>query len=537
MIYDLRWCWHLSKKYKMSFAMYYIAELLIIVSSLYFIVWSKRAIDFAISGHKSDMLHALYWSGGLMFLGIILKYISTKCNELGKMKMLRDLQNEVAKAQMYANWDAFRNWSTGDLQFRISKDCVEVVQMITQQLPTFTLTWIRLIASLGLLWIMDSRLALVILLVTPLLLVSKIFYKKFRKLNKDLKTQEGAFSHVINENLKFRMLIRTLGIEKERWGKISEAQEGILSLKSKLLSFSMLSQTIVKLTVSIGFIVAFVWGVVGLNAGTISFGTMTAFLQLVGRVQNPMLGLLGFFPSFVAFGVSLERVQEILFGELEMPLEPKEVFDIERLEISNLSFRYDDKFVLDDVTLTLKKGESTAILGTSGRGKTTLIRVLLSVILPQKGIVKLYDSDGIHELDASFRMNFGYVPQGDKLFSGTILENLRLGDERITSGQIDNALYNSCAEFVYDLPNGLDTIVGESGYGLSEGQAQRIAIARTLIRDNPIWLFDEVTSSLDHETSKRLIERLSIVGEKKIIVFVTHDLDLAECCNQIYYMH
>lgn len=536
-ISQLKWCWSLSKGHSSSFVIFYIAELCLIASSLSFVVTSKRAIDFAIDGDRIQMFNSLYWSSALIFLNIVLKFISTKSNELTRMKMIKDLQNVVAQAQMYASWEFIKNWNTGDIQFRIQRDCTEIIQMITQAFPSFTLTIIRLLASISLLWVLDSRLAFIILAITPLFLFSKLYYKKFRKLNKELKTKEGMLSHVINENLKFRMLIRTLGIERDRSTKMNGTQSEIVGLKTEILNFSMISQTIVKMTISSGFLFTFIWGVFGLQSGSISFGTMTAFLQLVGRIQNPMLGILGFLPSFVAFAVSVERVREVLHGSLNDATEQQRISNLERVEINGLSFKYGDKNVLEDVNLKLLKGESTAIVGASGRGKTTLIRLLLSVIQPQRGDITLY-FDGFKErLSVKYRTNFGYVPQGDKLFSTTIRENLLLGDNDISEDSINLALYNSCSEFVYDLPNGLDTVVGESGYGLSEGQAQRLAIARTLLRDTPIWLFDEVTSSLDNRTSILLMDRLKVVGKDKIFVFVTHDLHLAENCSQIYYMN
>ncbi len=538
LLYQLKWCYKLSKNYKISFILFYGAELLLIASSLMFVIWSKRAIDFAVAGQKLNMMNSLYWSIAMIAIGIVFKLISTKSNEIGKMRMLRDLQNEISITQMYGSWDYIKKWSTGDLQFRMQKDVNEVIQMITQVFPNFTLTIIRLVASLSVLWLMDKRLALIILVITPLLLLSKLYYKKFRELNKSLKSKEGTLSHIINENLKFRMLIRTLGIEHERLSKMNSTQADILLLKTNVLNFSILSQSIVKVIGSGGFLLTFVWGVVGLHAGTISFGTMTAFLQLVGRVQGPMLGLLSFLPSFVSFRVSLERVHEVVESVKDIILIPHQATeDFQMLEISNLSFRYDDKNVLEDVNLKLVKGESTAIVGASGRGKTTLIRLLLSVIKPQKGEIKLHLAHNIVELSPKYRSSFGYVPQGDKLFSATIRENLLLGDMHISEDKIHTALFNSCSEFVYDLPDGLDTLVGESGYGLSEGQAQRIAIARTLLRNSSIWLFDEVTSSLDKDTSIRLMERLKILSKDKIFVFVTHDLHLAACCSHKYYMN
>lgn len=536
-ISQLKWCYSLTKGYNVAFAIFYIAELLVIACTLLFIVFSKRAIDFAISKDDIEMYHALYWSVALIFSSIAFKYISSKSNELSKMRILRDLQNNVAKAQMHSSWEYVRNWSTGDILFRIQRDCTEVVQMIVQTLPNFTLTGIRLIASLSLLWVFDSRLALIVFAITPFFIFSKIFYKKYRSLNKKLKSTESTLSHVITENLKFRMLIKTLGVERQRWEKVSASQDDVLSLKTKLLNFSLVSQTVIKVVVNTGFLFTLIWGVFGLNAGTITFGMMTAFLQLVGRVQGPMIGLIGFFPSFVSFGVSVERVQEVLFGKEEEQMLQIKLANIDSVEICNVSFKYHENEVLRDINLHLKRGESVAVLGSSGRGKTTLIRLLLSVIKPQTGELKLHFNNKVVELDDRYKTNFGYVPQGDRLFSGTIRENLVFGDESISEEIIKSALYYSCAEFVFDLPEGLDTVIGESGLGLSEGQNQRIAIARTLIRDTPIWLFDEVTSSLDLATSKLLMERLKVLGRDKIFVFVTHDVHLAGLCDKTYYLN
>lgn len=533
----LRWCWALSKPHGLALAIFYFAELSIIGSSLLFIMTSKRAIDYAISGDRPAMMNSLYLIVGLVVVNILLKFLSNVSNELAKMKMLRDLQNNVSQIQMYLQWDYIKNWSTGDIQYRIQRDCLEIIQMITQIFPNFTLTAIRLLASLSLLWVLDSRLALIILGITPLLLFSKLYYKKFRKLNKDLKKNESELSHIINENLKFRMLIKTLGIESYRWLNLNHAQNNILDLKRKILSFSLLSQSIVKITLGIGFLFTFIWGALGLSSGSITFGTMTAFLQLVGRVQSPMLGLLGFFPSLVSFGVSVNRVQEILQGKLEVVENSVEISNLQKLELCNVSFKYEEDFVFENLNLTFYRGKSTAIVGASGRGKTTLIRLLLSVITPQKGVIKIIDSShNISFLNVNHRINFGYVPQGDKLFAGSIRDNLLLGNTSIKDEQIKEALYNSCSEFVCDLPEGIDTIVGESGYGLSEGQAQRIAIARTLLTDTAVWLFDEITSALDHDTAILLYNRIQAISNDKIVVFVTHDRYLAELCDEKYFM-
>ena len=263
---------------------------------------------------------------------------------------------------------------------------------------------------------------------------------------------------------------------------------------------------------------------------------MSAFLQLVGRIQGPLLLLMSFVPVFIKFRTAVERVEEVFQTEVEDEYKPELINDPEELIIKNLSFKYEDNLVIDDFNLRVKRGEPTAIIGSSGKGKTTLIRLLLALIQPNKGEISVKTNSELFPINPNHRINIAYVPQGDKLFSGTIKENILTDTENVSPEKIYEVLYLSCSEFVYDLPDGLNTTIGESGYGLSEGQAQRIALARALMKENSIWLFDEVTSALDQKTAELLIERLLSSAKNKIVIFVTHDLRLAEKCSQTVYM-
>ncbi len=341
-------------------------------------------------------------------------------------------------------------------------------------------------------------------------------------MNANLKKLESYFSQVVQENLRFRMSIRALGMQATRWNKVVDAQKDIYDLRSSLLNFSIVSQGILKASVNFGFLLTFVWGIYKLLENEISFGMMTAFLQLVGRIQSPVLGMMSFVPQFIKFRTAVDRIDELLLTDLEEEEQPEVLTSLDSIAIESLSFRYEDNVIVDNFSMEVK-------------GKTTLIRLLLSLVKPDSGSISLY-ADGVQSpLSSRHRINIAYVPQGDKLFSGTIRENLMIHHE--TSAQrLEEAIYLSCAEFVYDLPEGLDTYVGESGYGLSEGQAQRIALARSLTRDCKIWLFDEVTSALDTETTSRLLDRLMKAGKDKIVIYVTHDLALANRCEHVIYM-
>ncbi|WP_407533715.1 ABC transporter ATP-binding protein [Elizabethkingia miricola] len=534
--YQLKWSWLLTKNCRGELLLYFILELAAIAFSLLFVFWSKKAVDFAVGGSTSDLQKALILSVCSVIIALLMRSYSGWLNEKTRMKMMISLQNTLIKSQMLSTWKVGKHWHTGDVQVRINSDCQEIVQMVGFSSVSFILTTIRLLASFGFLWLMDPMLAILIVAISPLFLFSKIYFQKLRTLNRDLKTAESRFGNVVQENLRFRMSIRALGVQFARWQKVEKSQGDIYNLKVRLLNFSTVSQGIMKLTINAGFLLTFGWGVYRLHANEISFGTMTAFLQLVGRIQAPILLMMGFVPLFIRFRTAVDRVQELQLVEVEEEEEQEYITAPQNIEISQLSFRYDDKLVIKDLNAKFIAGRPAAVIGSSGKGKTTLIRLLLALIKPDKGEIFINTSTEHLSLSNKHRINIAYVPQGDKLFSGSIKENLQLGEQEVSDNKLREVLYLACAEFVYDLPDGLDTIVGESGYGLSEGQAQRIAVARALMRDCNIWLFDEVTSALDPDTGEKLIERLLEAGKNKILVFVTHDMRLAGKCQQTIYI-
>lgn len=534
--YQLKWAWLLTKNSRGELLLYFILELAAIAFSLLFVFWSKKAVDFAVSSSTSDLQKALILSVCSVLIALFMRSYSGWLNEKTRMKMMISLQNSLVKSQMLSTWKVGKHWHTGDIQVRINNDCHEIVQMVGFSSISFVLTTIRLLASFGFLWLMDPMLAILIVAISPLFLFSKIYFKKLRKLNKDLKTAESKFGNVVQENLRFRMSIRALGVQYARWQKVENSQNDIFKLKLGLLNFSTVSQGIMKLTINAGFLLTFGWGVYRLHANEISFGTMTAFLQLVGRIQAPILLMMGFVPLFIRFRTAVDRVQELEQVEVEQEIEQEYITEPQNIEINQLSFRYDDKLVIKDLSAKFITGQPVAIIGSSGKGKTTLIRLLLALIKPDKGEIFINTSTEHLVLSNKYRINIAYVPQGDKLFSGSIKENLQLGEQEVSDSKLREVLYLACAEFVYDLPDGLDTIVGESGYGLSEGKAQRIAVARALMRECNIWLFDEVTSALDPDTGEKLIQRLLEAGKNKILVFVTHDMKLAGKCEQTIYI-
>ncbi|RKE45420.1 ABC transporter ATP-binding protein [Sphingobacterium detergens] len=531
-----RWAWSVSDGYRGRLLLYFVLELICIGLSLIFVYLSKKAVDVATSPGVLSLKWLLIGIIGSITLNVAIKGYSGRLLERVKLMLTLQLQRTMLDAQMLSVWKLIKNWHTGDIQIRIQTDCEEVANTIANMVLSFVLTIIQLLASVGFLWYMDPMLALMILAISPLFVFSKIYFRRMRKLSKEVKEEESNFSKVLQENLRFRLLIRAMGIFPKRRAKLTASQQQLFLLKMRQINFSTYTQGAMKVAMNAGYLVAFIWGVYRLQSGQITFGTMTAFLQLVARIQTPILALIAYIPGFVRFRVSADRLLELQEGEIEPQVKQERLNKTEELRITDLSFRYEDKWVLQQLNLSLKVGEPTAIIGPSGKGKTTLIRLLLSLLKAEKGDITLVDIDGERSLEAKHRVNFAYIPQGNSLFSGTIRENLLLHVKEDGVLDIEQALWLACAEFVFDFPDGVDTLVGESGMGLSEGQAQRIAIARALMHDGDIWLFDEVTSALDRTTSDMLTQRLLEYGKHKICLFVTHDLHLADKCQHRIYL-
>ncbi|MFD2966846.1 ABC transporter ATP-binding protein [Sphingobacterium bambusae] len=533
--YQLRWAWSLTRNFRKPLLGYFIIELLAIGLSLLFIFFSKKAIDQAIHAIPGNLRYTLLGVLASVLLGLLLKALSTRWNQATSLKMELGLQRKLLSGQMRAVWKYAKDWHTGDLMLRVQTDSAEVSQMLSQGALSFLLVIVRLIASVGFLWLMDPMLALVILGISPLFLFSKLYFRKMRRLNAEVKQAESGFGNVLQENLRFRLLIRALGLIPAREEKLKNSQDRIYSLKMAQQNFAILSQTVMKLTINGGYLLTFVWGIYRLHAGEISFGTMAAFLQLVGRIQTPILQAMGFVPQFIRFRTAVDRLLELENDEKEAEVQTELLTHPQRIVLEKLGFRYEDSLVIADFSAEILAGKPVAIIGSSGRGKTTLIRLLLALIKPHQGKIFIEQNQELRVLSNVHRGNFAYVPQGNSLFSGRILDNLVYGNS-IDAERIKHAIYLANAEFVYTLPQGLDTVIGESGYGLSEGQAQRIAIARAMMQDASIWLFDEITSALDPETSETIVQRLLEAGKDKIVLFVTHDMKLAAQCQQTIYM-
>jgi ABC-type bacteriocin/lantibiotic exporter with double-glycine peptidase domain len=366
-----------------------------------------------------------------------------------------------------------------------------------------------------------------------------------------------------------RMLIKTMEADGQMLNRLENTQSELRERVKKRTAFSVISNLFLNTGFSLGYLIAFLWGLVRLHAGTITFGAMTAFLQLVYRIQGPARDLTKLAPAFVSVLTSAERLMELeevpeeQQGEALMMAAPCGV------RFTDVSYRYtpQQRPAVVHANYDFTPGSCTAILGETGAGKTTLIRLLLALIHPQEGEITIYSGEGgenrecrvesvefatavdeangavanstlstLHSpLSSLHRCNFVYVPQGNTLLSGTLRDNLRIGAPDATDAQMLEALRLACADFVSELPDGLDTKFAEQGGGMSEGQAQRIAIARALLRPGSIILLDEATSALDTDTERQLLDNI-LRNQRKTVIFVTHRQAVVEYCDRVIKM-
>ena len=530
------WMWKQVKGYRKWIITSAFLELIAMLLSLAGIYFSKQAIDIATGAMTGD----LWWMAGSMVAcmatGIVLGIWAPWMTDRTFLKVERVLQQKLMNRLMGASWCSVQQWHTGDMLNRLTKDVDEGLDWVVYAMPTAFVTLCKLLASFGFLCMLDARIAWVILLSTPLLLFSKLYYKRMRALSKERKACESRKEAVMQESLVNRMFISALGGEENRQGLLDKEQTRSVELGLEQLRLGIYSKSVLNAVFSSGFFFTFWVGLYYLWVGWITFGALTAFIQLVGRIQGPVLQLIGFVPQFIKVSTAVDRMRELEGSERAHPRGEKLLKDLTALELNRVYFGYDRNLVVRNLNLSVERGESVAIVGPTGGGKTTLMRLVMGIVEPHQGDVQVMADGRVYHAREVNAKNFVYVPQGNSLFSGTIRSNLLWVKPDASEEECREVLSLACADFVWKLPQQLDTVVGEKGMGLSEGQAQRLAIARALLMPGKVWVFDEVTSALDDLTSKQLMQNLQRSGQDKLMLFVTHDECVMNQCKKVIYM-
>ncbi len=514
---------------------------------LAFIWLSKTAIDCA-TGRAADSSGSLEIWFALMvacmltdlLLSQCVKYIDSRAVLLMNNRVNRRLFNVLMAMPLVNGQQGFHS---GDMLNRLTLDVRTVSSFALVQFPAMVVLFVQLAASFAFLAWLNPYLALAPVIVMPVcLLAGKMYFKRHRRLTTEIRENESDMHVSIQEGLKHRMVLKSLECTDEMDRRLGSIQQRLNTLNKEQTRLIATNGSMTRLGFIIGYLTAFGWSIFSLKAGVITFGTMTAFIQLVNRIQHPIAGITGYLPSFVSTSVAIDRLREI---DVSLPMEKGEDAECQPLpsagiRVENLSFRYESEGtdVLSLFSHDFKPGSRTMIVGSTGVGKTTLIKLLLGLLKPDSGSIEIYGDGHSRNVSSSTLCNFVYVPQGNSLLHGTIRSNLLLAAPGATDARLAQVLHIAAADFVFDLPLGLETSCDEAGGGLSEGQAQRIAIARALLRPGSILLLDEFNSALDAETAATLMQRLSDSCPTATIIIIAHHRSaIAPHCDTLLEIH
>lgn len=531
----LRWLWRAWRGNRLQAALNAIVGLLSVGVSLTQVWAVKHAIDVASGDEQGNIYMAVAFMGVLILIDFALNISGIWIRNLLGIKAQNRMQQRVLDRILRSEWRGKESRHSGDVLNRLEFDVTNVVNFLTETLPSALSVLAMFIGAFSYLASMEWRLAVLVAAMVPLfVLVSKIYIRQMRGLTRQVRDSDSKVQAFMQEITQNRMLVKTLESGGFMINRLESTQSELRRNVVRRTSFSVFSNFILNFGFTLGYLVAFLWAAVRMSAGTLSFGGMTAFLQLVSKIQGPARSLTKLVPAFVSVFTAAERLMELEEDPLEEQGDPIMLDAPCGVRLDNVSYAYQDgeTNVIDNLSFDFRPGCCTAILGETGAGKTTLVRMLLALLQPQSGSLHIYNNVEERQLTPRLRANFVYVPQGNTLLSGTIRENLCLGKHNATDEEMREALIKSCAEFVFDLPDGLDTACAEKGGGLSEGQAQRICIARALLRNRSVMLFDEATSALDPDTERRLLKNI-LASHDKTIIFITHRLAVVDYCDDV----
>lgn len=511
-------------------------------ASVYRALVTKNLVDAAISGKMPLIMKPLILLAILIIIEIFFRSFSQFLTANSSVKLSADIQRKLYTHILNSKWQYQVKYHSGHLLARVTSDVVTITDTIVNTFPNIISLLILLVTSFITLYHLEPILAFLSITIVPIsIFISRLFAKRLKEIHKKSQEVDANYRSFMQESIQNLLIVKTFCLENNNLEDLSKLQNSKISLSLKRSSIGILANIFMSIGSWCGFFMVFCWGAANLSNGTTSYGTLTALLQLISTIQVPFLGLAGSIPQLAIALGSAERLIEID----TLPLECRHYSEVDsnlldniptNIQFKNVSFSYlQDIPVLKNVTFNIEAGQTIGILGASGEGKTTIIRLLLSLIDTEGGCIYLKNNNEELIVNPSSRNLFSYVPQGNTLFSGTIRSNLLYGNKNASEEDIKLAITAAGAlNFINSLDRKLDTVIGEKGIGLSEGQAQRIAIARGLIRKKPILILDEATSSLDTETELKVLTNIHNLEHSPTCIIITHRLSALSICDRLF---
>lgn len=542
------WFWKIFKQVKLQSLINALSGIIRVALDFAFIWATKLAIDIATGNLSTSFIpkpSTLFGAGALlisiMALQMALGYLGRWIAALLGVEAQNRMQRHIFEHLLRSEWHGIERRHSGDVLNRLVSDSSTVVSVVTDTVPQALAVLVRLVCAFFFLYSMDAMLAVSVTVVLPVfILLSRLYIHRMRAITREVRQTDSRVQATLQESVQHRLVLKTLERVPLLVKSLSNLQATLRRQVRHRTLFSSTSNLVLNIGFGGAYLFTFLWSVNRLSEGTITFGMMTAFIQLCGQIQGPFRELTRFIPTIISSFTAAERLMELEEAPLEEDGEPIRFERGAGIRLTDVTFAYDNhsRKILRNAFYDFAPGSTTAILGETGAGKTTLLRLVLALLKPQEGSVEIYDPEAGNAIPVSARTrcNIVYVPQGNSLFSGTLRWNLQMGKPDATDEEMYEALGLACADFVEALPDGLDTHIGEGGAGLSEGQAQRIAIARALLRQGSILLLDEATSALDQQTEKQLIENLvehhKRLPVKPTLIFITHRPAVVNYCSQ-----
>lgn len=539
----MSWIFGVSGKLKLGVLLLVLLNSAISISAVAFALVLREAIDGAVSGNKMVFLKFVIILGLIMVGQIAARGVIRFLDEYVRSGMENVIKTRLYETILSRKYSAITAYHTGELLNRITNDAVVVADGFVQIIPGIIAMLVKLAGAAAVLFVLDYRFSVIFFAGGGLVLIfTTLFRRVMKKLHKDVQAADGVLRSYLSENLGSLMVLKTFGAERKSIDTSKQYMDKHRFMRMKRNKFSNICNVGFGLVMNGGYIFGLCWCSFGILHGSITYGTLSAVLQLVDQLWAPLANMTGYLPKFYGMLSSAERCMELETLEEEHVESQfsrdycRELYkDMTAIECKNITFRYEDDIILENADIYIGKGELITIMGNSGAGKSTLLKLLLAIYEPEKGTLEIKTEKESYALTEKYRKMFAYVPQGNFLMSGNVTSAIASLDDTSVDVDMDKVkavAHIACADtFVEKLEHGYDTLIGERGMGISEGQAQRLAIARALYTDAPVLLLDEATSALDEQIEKKVLKNIRELTDKTVII-VSHRKAVLEVCDR-----